>query len=139
MKVSADVRCKVHKFFFYYGNVIMHSKTDEENADSLHSHLDGLAVNICYDCFSKNDGLLATTSAYKLAKNFIIEEFEKQKDPKGDMRGQSRASFTEKMSLVPYVPQMINLNAPSLITNKCLGLYRKTRFQNLHLKTVPVG
>lgn len=76
----------IHKFFFYFEQVVMRGKPEEEKAVSLLSFLEGDAFDLYYDSFAKDGEPLDSAKDYSAVKKLFLENYGPRQEPQDDIR-----------------------------------------------------
>ena len=63
------------KFFYVYENVVMKTKTEEEEADSLVAYLDGVAFEYYFDNFAEDKAPNEEARSFQNVKSALLEKF----------------------------------------------------------------
>lgn len=71
----------VHMFFFYFENMVMGEKKDEEKLIELIGHLDGEAFQLFFDKFIDNGKLNDAAKDFEKVQTVFLEEFAREEEP----------------------------------------------------------
>lgn len=71
----------VHRFFFYFENLFMAGKADEEKAKNLLAHLEKSEFNFYYETFVRDSSLEKEMKNYDLVKQKTIDSLNASKEP----------------------------------------------------------
>ena len=85
-KMDGSLSSDVKKFFFFFENVAMRGKSDEEKALELLAHLEGEAFDFYYETFAKDGALTEEAMNYALVKKAFFDRFGVKTEPSDDIR-----------------------------------------------------
>lgn len=75
-----DRTSDIRKFFFYYENVAVATKSDEEKARKLLFHLQGSVFDLYYDRFVENGSLAESAEDYSTINKAFLENFDSEEE-----------------------------------------------------------